>query len=290
MPERPELDYQVPLLRERLVGRGVRGVTVHKPVVLRVAVPGTPQEILVGRRFLDVVRRAHVLVMPMTGPGGARGGGALSQAIVLAVAPMLAGRFVSDGKKRGDTALVLELDDGTALAYADDVQMGRVFLLPEGAPVPGAEKVGVDVRGPEFGEEALRAALKGRREQIKLVLMDKTALDAFGNAYADEALWEAQVHPKTPANRLSPDEIRRLAVGMRKVLDHAAAEVEARRPALHEKVRDFLEVRNRGGAPCSRCGTTIRACGAHGHDAFYCPRCQEDRSGRGIVDWTKLGR
>ncbi len=276
MPERPELDYQVPLLRKRLVGRRVTTLQVFKPVVWRVALPQSPAELMIGRSFIEVQRRAHTLVFLMDG-------------LILAIAPMLAGRWFDEGKKRADAVFVLGLDDDRQLAYADDVQMGRVFLLPEGAAVPGAEVVGIDVRSTEFSKTALTERLRARREQIKLVLMDKAAFDAFGNAYADEALWAAQINPKRPANKLNPDELDRLARAMRTVLDEAAAEVEARQPALHEKVRDFLKIRNRAGQPCPRCGTSIRALGVRGHDAFFCPSCQVDTSGRSIVDWRKLG-
>ena len=42
------------------------------------------------------------------------------------------------------------------------------------------------------------------------------------------------------------------------------AVIAERQPALDEKVRDFLRVRNRKGQPCPRCGTTIRAAGVRG--------------------------
>jgi formamidopyrimidine-DNA glycosylase len=72
-----------------------------------------------------------------------------------------------------------------------------------------------------------------------------------------------------------------------KVVRVARDEIARREPPLDEKLRDFLKVRNRAGEPCPRCGETIRAAGVHGHDAFFCPICQPDVKGKGLVDWRK---
>ena len=60
-----------------------------------------------------------------------------------------------------------------------------------------------------------------------------------------------------------------------------------------DQVRAFLQVRNRKGQPCSRCGTPIRVEGVRGLDTFYCPTCQPNRpearlGRRQLVDWSRL--
>jgi formamidopyrimidine-DNA glycosylase len=115
--------------------------------------------------------------------------------------------------------------------------------------------------------------------------MDKATLDSFGNAYADEALWEAQIHPKTMMNKLSADDLKRLHHGIVKVMSEAVATVKSRKPAIDEKLRDFLKVRNRHGEKCPRCGDTIRRAGVHGHDTFFCPTCQPETRKTGVVSW-----
>ena len=119
--------------------------------------------------------------------------------------------------------------------------------------------------------------------------MDKAALDAMGNAYADEALFEAKIHPKTFVRSLPDEALDRLHDAIVKVLGDACAEVAKRAPPIDEKVRDFLSVRNRHGQPCPRCGAKIRKAGVHGHDAFFCPTCQPDERGSAIVDFRKAG-
>lgn len=283
MPERPELDYVVPILAREIVGLSIAALRVDSPVVLRVALREPAAELLPGATIEGVVRRAHFVVFALRGAAG--------RALELVVAPMLAGRFSLDpptAKKSADLALTLALSDGRELRYRDDVQMGKAYVIEAGAHrhVPGLEKIGVDVLDPKaFTRAAFRAVAGTRRDQVKVFLLDKSALDSLGNAYADEALFEARIHPKTFVRSLSAEEIDRLHDAVVTVLAEASSEVARRAPPIDEKVRDFLKVRNRHGKPCPRCGSIIRKAGVHGHDAFFCPTCQPDERGSSIVDF-----
>jgi formamidopyrimidine-DNA glycosylase len=281
VPERPDLEYLIPRLADGIVGRSFQETRVCDPVVVRVGAEGTLDTLLRGRRVVALRRRLHFVVFDLD-PGE----------LTLAVHPMLAGRFrvgARSGAEPRDTCVIWHMSDQVEVRYADDVRMGKVILMPSARmdTVPGWSPVGTDVTGPGWGPNTLRALLKGRRDQVKLFLMDKSAVDAFGNAYADEVLWAAGIHPKRRCSELSAPEVDRLAASMPAVLQEAAAEVQRRAPPLDEKVRDFLHVRRKAGEPCSRCGAKVRTVGVRGHDAFFCPICQPDVAGRGLVDWRR---
>src|SRR5262249_14428312 len=151
-----------------------------------------------------------------------------------------------EDRKPADLALTLALSDGRELRYRDDVQMGKAYVIEAGRwdQVPGLAHVGVDVLDKKaFTRAAFRALAKKRKDQVKVFLMDKSALDAMGNAYADEVLWEAKLHPKTFVRSLSEEEVDTLHDAIVKVLAEARAEVARREPPIDEKVRDFLKVR-----------------------------------------------
>jgi formamidopyrimidine-DNA glycosylase len=288
MPERPELDYVVPILARELTGLTITDLRATSPVVLRVALREPASELLPGATIEGVIRRAHFVVFALRGASG--------RALELVVAPMLAGRFslvAPSAKVTADLALTLALSDGRELRYRDDVQMGKAYVIEAGQRrhVPGLASVGVDVLDARaFTRAAFRALAKTRRDQVKVFLLDKSALDSLGNAYADEALFEARIHPKTFVRSLTAPELDRLHDGVVTVLTEAGAEVARRAPPIDEKVRDFLKVRNRHGKPCPRCGATIRKAGVHGHDAFFCPTCQPDERGSAIVDFRAATR
>jgi formamidopyrimidine-DNA glycosylase len=167
--------------------------------------------------------------------------------------------------------------------------MGKVYLVAAGdtGGVPGYRTQGLDVLTAGFTLEAFRGLIAGRRQQVRVFLMDQTALSAIGNAYADEILFAARLHPKTGCHQLSGEEAERLFGSIREVLAWGSGQVEAAGEPLEAKVRGHLKVRNRKGEPCPVCGTPIRRAGVLGHDAFFCPRCQATPQIRPpAIPWT----
>jgi len=275
VPELPDLLYVQARLTERLRGRAVTAQRVEQPVVLRCLLPGSLDQ-LIGSRLDAVDRVAHFLVFRFTGDRQ------------LAVNPMLAGRFqlARPGEKR-PRALAFELDfEGEGLRYLDDKQMGKAYLMPRGPldRIPGLQAGGVYLLGPELTLERLTELVRRRRDQVRAFLLDKTALDSLGNAYADEVLFAAGLHPKTWCRSLGPADVARLHQAIVTVLTEAVAEVARRSEPTEVKVRDFLKVRLR--EVCPRCGAKIRKAGVRGMDAYFCPHCQPATRPQ-LVDWTR---
>jgi formamidopyrimidine-DNA glycosylase len=277
MPELPDLLYIQSRLQETLVGRRVTAERLREPVVMRFAVRGN-LSLLLGRRLDEIRRHAHFLFFRF-------------EDLDLAVNPMLAGRFklaAPADKEEVDLVFSLTFDE-LQLRYIDSKNMGKAYLVAAGdwKQIPGMEGGGLDVLGPEFTRERFVSALKRRRDQVRLFLMDKKALDSIGNAYADEILFEAGIHPKTFCRTLSHEEAVRLHDAVVKVMREAVDEVARRGEPIEVKVRDFLKVRLR--EVCPRCGGKLRTAGVRGMDAYFCPKCQP-ASRSGFVDWTKTGR
>jgi len=277
MPELPDLLYVRRQLQEAFVGRTVTGARLQQPVVLRALVRGDLTA-LVGTRLRSIERRLHFLVFSF-------------ERLELVVNPMLAGRFrVAAPGDRTEAALAFGLDfDGRELRYLDDKQMGKAYLAETGneSAIPGLTAPGVFVLSPELTLERFRALVARRRDQVRVFLLDKSALDSIGNAYADEILFAAGIHPKTWCRSLDEEATARLYEAIRSVLTEAIAEVEARGQPTEVKVRDFLKVR--GKEICPRCGSKLRRAGVRGMDAYFCPHCQP-ATRSGLVDWTRTGR
>jgi formamidopyrimidine-DNA glycosylase len=277
MPELPDLLYVLKTLRERLLGREVTAERVREPVVLRFAVRGN-LSLLLGRPLRDVFRKSHFLVFRFDG-------------LDLAVNPMLAGRFKLSApgeKDEGSLAFALGFGD-VELRYLDDKSMGKAYLIAseDWKAVTGMQTGGIDVLSPAFTRDRFSSLLKHRRDQVRVFLLDKKALDSIGNAYADEVLFEAGIHPKTWCRALGREDAGRLHDAIVHVMREAVAEVARRGEPIEVKVRDFLKVRLK--EVCPRCGSRIRTAGVKGMDAYFCPRCQP-ATRAGLVDWTKTGK
>jgi formamidopyrimidine-DNA glycosylase len=293
MPELPDLVRIVKILGPEIEARRIVGARVKNPIVLRVLVPGSFPELVSGRIMRGLERRGPFLRLRLE-PGPDLGADAARLDLVMHL--MLAGRLKLAPPGRGPesrglpaTAFSLELDDGRVLYYGDEKSMGKVYLCPAGSfePIPGYLTQGVDVVSPNFTFEAFSALIAKKRCQARVFVMDQSSLSAIGNAYADEILFEAGIHPKAPCYALPPEKKRALYDAIRSVLAWGIEEVEKAGAPLEDKVRGHMRVRGRAGEKCPRCGATIRVAGVLGFDSYFCPICQPDLAGRGL-DWTKL--
>jgi formamidopyrimidine-DNA glycosylase len=278
MPELPDLLHIQAKLEEALRGRRVTAERLTSPVVLRCLVRGN-LSLLLGRTLEEIRRRSHFLVFRFEG-------------LDLAVNPMLAGRFrraAPEEKDEAALAFALAFEGAGELRYLDDKNMGKAYLAAAGdtKAIPGLDAGGVDILSPQFTRERFVSLLKHRRDQVRAFLLDKKALDSLGNAYADEVLFAAGIHPKTWCRSLTHDDAVRLHDAIVEVMKHAVEEVARRDEPIEVKVRDFLKVRRKD--ECPQCGSKLRKAGVRGMDAYFCPRCQP-ATRSGLVDWTKTGR
>jgi formamidopyrimidine-DNA glycosylase len=285
MPELPDLVHVEAGLRAALAGKRIAAARTGDPTVLRVMVTDPFPAVLVGRTLDGVERRGHFMRFALSGD------------LVVVVNAMLVGRYrlVAAGsepaakKPPRSLALALVFEDAPELHYLDDKRMGKVYIAraADEAQIPIYGQLGADVLSPAFTRDAFGALIARRRDQVRAFLMDKRALASIGNAYADEILFAAGLHPKTFCNKLAPLEIDALHAAIGRVLRDAIEEIRRRDEPIEVKVRDFLKVRGRDGKPCLVCGTTIRAVRVGDGDACFCPHCQRETR-KLFVNWTRL--
>ena len=79
----------------------------------------------------------------------------------------------------------------------------------------------------EISHEDFKARLKPFRGEIKGALTRGDFVAGIGNAYADEVLWSARLHPYRKKTSLTPEEVDRLYDGMRACLLEATEKVRA---------------------------------------------------------------
>jgi len=249
-----------------LVGRAVVAVRVGDPVVLRAVKP--VEELLVGRTLRSVTHRGKLLIFAFDG-------------LDMTVNPMLAGIFAlvpAGTKATKDTRLRLEFDGATELRYRDDVRMGKVYV---GIEAPGLAEIGPDAGTIDWSDAEFVERAKAKRSELRNLLQDQTFVSGIGNAYADEILWDAKLHPKRRVGSLTTAELSRLHRSLRSVVARGRAAVEAAMPPeLGRKPRGHLRVRGRAGSSCPRCGTTLIRRRKGLDDVDLCPTCQPAPKGQ----------
>jgi formamidopyrimidine-DNA glycosylase len=183
--------------------------------------------------------------------------------------------------------LVLELADGRELRFRDMRKFGRIGLyrrdLATGLPVEGAATgvlaAGAEPLADEFTAARFASLLARRRGRLKTLLLNQDFLAGVGNIYADEALWQARLHPLRDAQTIRPVEARRLHGALRDVLAEA---VERRGSSVDDytapegdgSMQEHLAVYQRAGEPCLRCGREIGRIVVGGRSTHFCGWCQ----------------
>jgi formamidopyrimidine-DNA glycosylase len=266
MPEIPDLEAIRGFLNQRLPGVRVERAEALIPVVFRV-----PKDELVssltGAAFGETERRGKFLIFNLE--NGRR----------LVINAMLTGRFQyvrPDVKRRARTCLVLGLENGWDLRYWDERLMGKVYLVASDRleTVPQFPEMGPDAL--EVSKEEFAQRIRRFTGQIKNILVNHRFVAGIGNAYADEILFAAKLHPYRKRTTLQEGDIERLYRSIGKVFEWATPIVaEQMRDELnYEERRDFLKVHRRGGDQCPVCGTRISEITAGQRITNFCRNCQ----------------
>lgn len=272
MPELPEVESLVRMLRARTVGHSVAGIEIGAIHVLKTYDP--PPTALRGLLVTAVERRGKFLDLDADGVHLvvhlARAGW-LRWSEALPATPLK-----PSGK--GPVALRLRLDDGAGfdLTEAGTRKGLSVSIVRDPREVPGVARLGVDVLDSRFTPEVLRELLaRAGGTRLKNVLTDQSVLAGLGNAYSDEVLWEARLSPFVPAKNLPATEVEALHGIITGTLRAAIERAEGLGPAsLKAEKKAGLAVHGRTGLPCPRCGDDIREIAYADKSWQYCPTCQ----------------
>ncbi len=275
MPELPELQVVRDVLQSRVVGKKITRVELLQPtaaIVVRDLTGLGFVETLTAATIERVARRGKFLAFDFDMP----------QKVV--INPKLTGRLqlaTATGKRYKKTAVVFTLDDATELRYYDDKAMGQVYLTDDVNRVPDFSSMGPEPL--EISIQDFRERLRPFRGEIKGVLTRGDFLAGIGNAYADEILWRAQLHPYRKRTQLTPDEINRLYDAIHTTLRESIELVRVEMGEnIHREPRDFFKVHLRAGEACPRCGTTISEITAQQRITNFCRTCQPGGLIRGM--------
>lgn len=256
MPELPEVEAAMAILRRRAKGRVIADVTLLHPALRRRVKPAQLRA-LRGARVMRVERRGkHQLLH-------------LDDGRILHVHFRMNGDWAygrtSDELPRFARATV-DFTDGTRLILVDSRALGTLDVHP--ADVELDLGLGPDAADRGWTAAQLGAALAKRRGPVKPALLDQKLVAGLGNIYAAESLWRAKISPLRRADSLDDAQVRALRAAIAAVLERATGS----RYTDDDTVD--LDVYDREGLPCRRCETPIERIVQAGRSTFFCPVCQ----------------
>lgn len=290
MPELPEVETMARDLAPLLEGATIAEAWWDWEPVIRHPHPAAFARQVRGRRIERVGRRAKWLVLD------------LDDEAVLAIQVKMTGQLfvLPEGTVHDSHVhLRLTLDGGPVagqgwiegprwLLFRDVRKFGRVgiYRRARDGTILGADDEGrlFGAHGPEpleddFTVRRFRERLRRRRGRLKTTLLDQSFISGVGNIYADELLWRARLHPLRSANSLNPEQERRLYEAVRGVMNEA---IERRGSSVDDytapegggQMQEHLDVYQRTGAPCRRCGRPIRRFELNARGTHFCSWCQ----------------
>lgn len=159
--------------------------------------------------------------------------------------------------------------------------MGRIELLKvdELSKHKATNEIAYTPFDEEFTLDYFKALFKNKRMRLKNLILDQRKIGGIGNAYIHDILYLSGLHPLTPANKLTSEQIEKLYYTIKSYL----MEVYQKRGLYYErdlfgrrggfKDTDFL-VGYRENMPCPECTTPIQKIKTGSTSSFICPVCQ----------------
>lgn len=271
MPELPEVETIARQLGPVLTGRAITDVKVLDASVVAPLKPAGFSRRVKGRLIAGVNRRGKYLRLE------------LASGATLVIHLRMTGQLIplsAPPAKDPHLRLLFSFDNGSFMAFYDQRRFGRAFVLGSGDD-DYWQKLGPEPLERSFTAARLAEAISGSRAPIKSFLMNQSHLAGIGNIYADEALFEAGIHPQRPAGSLSAAEAGRLVKAIKSILRQAISlngtsirtyrDAEGRAGRYQESFR----VHHRQGERCPRCGGKVEKIKVGGRGTYFCPRCQK---------------
>ena len=286
MPELPEVETVRRGLEPVLAGARLSKTRQNRPD-LRFPFPVDFPARLDGATVERIDRRAKYLLMP------------LSTGETWVTHLGMTGRFTLDGEQLGEfeepapiagkhehvSFCATKAGATHRVGFADARRFGFMGLIATEAvdDHPWFAGLGPEPLGNAFSAAHLSEAFRGRKQTIKVSLLDQRIVAGLGNIYVCEALYRARISPLTAAGKVSRPRLETLTNEIRVVLNDA---IEAGGSTL----RDFanaeggqgyfqhrFDVYGREGEPCRGGGCTgvVKRVVQGGRSTFYCPSCQK---------------
>jgi len=304
MPELPEVETTKTSLTP-LLGQKVTNVQVFQPK-LRWSMPDNLAD-LIDYTLDSVERRAKYLILnfiPLVDDGISssvqpRNLQPKQLLVHLGMSGSLQQHSHASDKRKHDHLVMsfIDADDSqTQLHYYDPRRFGSILwledygdkLLNHLGPEPLSDDFTADYlyyliqrSEPSIQTQNSKSIKKQSiKRAIKSVIMEQQAVVGVGNIYATESLYLSGIHPATPANKVSYDQIVILVAHIKTILQKAIK-------LGGSTLRDFtvadgqtgyfqqtLNVYGRQGETCPHCDSVLENIKLNGRASVYCPVCQ----------------
>lgn len=291
MPEFPEVHTISHDLKKNVVEFTIKNIQISKYYKLPSDIQADLKK-LVGKKIQDVDNIAKNIVLKLDENSYLVFHLAMTGRILL--------RELSD-KTDNWVKIVLEIQKGTKtkhLKFCDMRQFGKVAVLSKNNLDILVSKYGLMPLNENVSPENFLNAIKSKKTNIKNVLLNQKIISGLGNIYATDALFLANINPKTSTQDITPESAEKLLKSIREILNEG---IKNRGSTLPDKV--YVDIFGNPGSQqehfkiylknvCDVCNSKVEFIKINGRGTYFCPTCQplkisKNRSSKKILKGQK---
>lgn len=279
MPELPEVQTVINILKPLVVGKTISDVLVYREKNIENDVDFFVSA-LKGATFKDISRVGKFIVFHLDKP------------FVLISHLRMEGKYFFKKQRKHDIAAFL-FTDGSELVYNDTRKFGILKMVNSTNYLnePPLSNVGPD---PFMMNDIsrLKKGLKNKRIPIKTALLDQSIMSGLGNIYVDEVLYECKIHPETPANLINDSQLKDILkhskIILQKAIEAGGSTIKSYHPqeGVDGAFQVSLKVYGKKDGKCPRCGHNLRKIFVGGRGTTYCPKCQKNPALKKVIALT----
>jgi len=275
MPELPEVETVVRVLRNHLLGASIHDVTLRHQPMFKGPLHDFKDHFL-NQSIIDIGRLGKFILFHF------------DNNMTLVSHLRMEGKYkiINDTTLPSRYAHVsFALSDGRRIDYEDVRKFGTFEWIqtPNLRRLKSLSTLGVEPANVT-DYRVIHDAFHRSNRPIKSLLLDQTILLGLGNIYADETLFASKIHPRKRGCDLTKDETK-------SIVNHATMILNQAIEAGGTRIRSYtsghaidgqfvlnIRVYQQDGQPCKRCRHRLAKIVIAGRGTHYCPSCQHDPS------------
>jgi len=270
MPELPEVETVKNGLKEYCLDQIIKS-TVVRQSKLRWQVPDDLSKLLSGQKINSITRRGKYLLFNLDQ-------GTLI--VHLGMSGIITVVKANTPIKKHDH-VDINFSKNEILRYNDPRRFGSILYTDQDINQHKLiNHLGPEPLSQDFNTELVVTKIKNKKVPIKTWLMNASNVVGVGNIYANEVLFLANIHPLTPAGKLTKSRCENLVFIVKKVIQKA---IEAGGTTLKDfknadgkpgYFKQQLHVYGRAGEACDKCSSILEEIKISGRQTVFCKICQ----------------
>jgi len=267
MPELPEVQTVVNYIKPHVIGKKLQRIKPLWPKTLHNFNNKDIQSEEPHNHIVNVDRRAKFIILKFKN-------------YILAIHLRMTGKLYFSNKQNFSkhVTAVLEFKNKESLIFEDVRKFGRIYFYKNLNIINSRH--GPEPLAKNFSEEMFTEMIKGRKRNIKSLLLDQSFISGLGNIYVDESLWKSRIHSNSISNAIPAKNIQLLYQSIQTILTDAINSqgttiinfsVNGESGRYANKLYVYGNEKN----SCNRCNNKIKKIKVAGRGTYLCTKCQK---------------